>query len=88
MQIDRVRHDGGADDADCEQQSAGVGELRGNGAERRLPPIDRRDEHLDQVAERDDGDEAADDQFKGAEAAVLHHQDGIGDDRGDHHAGQ
>ena len=31
MQIDRMRHDGGADDADREQQRLGVGELRHDG---------------------------------------------------------
>ena len=38
MQIDRVRHHGGADDADGEQQRLGVGDLRRDGVEERRPP--------------------------------------------------
>ena len=38
MQIDRMRHHGGADDADREQQRFGVGELRRDGMERRRRP--------------------------------------------------
>ena len=88
MQIDRVRHDGGADDADRQQQRAGVGKFRRHRAERGRRPIDVGDEYFDQIAERDDRHEAADDQLDRAEAAALHHQDAVGDDGRDDHAGQ
>ena len=53
MQIDRVRHDRGADDADREQQRLGVGEFRHDANDRPAGrPIDRRDEQLDQIAKR------------------------------------
>ena len=88
MQIDRVRHHGGADDADGEQQRAGIGDLRHHGVDRRRRPIDRRDEHLDQVAEPDEADHAADDQLDRPESETFEHQDAVGGDRGDHHPGE
>ena len=87
MQIDRVRHDGSADDADRDQQCLGVGKSWNDRVIGRRAPIDRRDEHLDQVAKPDDADQTADDQFHRPEAAALDHQDGIGDDGGDPHTG-
>ena len=86
MQIDRVRHDGGADDADRNHQRLGVGQSRNDRMIGRRAPVDRRDEHLDQIAKADDADQAADDQLHRPEAAAFHHQDGVGDDGGDAHA--
>ena len=88
MQVDRMRHDGGADDADREQQRLRIGELRHDGMEGRRSPIDRGDEHLDQVAKPDDAHQAADDQLDRPEAEAFEHQQAVGHDRGDDHPGQ
>ena len=88
MQIDGVRHHGGADDADREQQRFGVGKLRRDGMKQRRRPIDRRNEHLDDVAKADNADDRADDQLERPEAELLAHQQAVGDDRGDDHPGK
>ena len=88
MQENRVRHDGRADDPDCERHRAGVRQAWNHGAEPRRGPVDRGDDHLDEIAKGDRGDERADDQFGRAEAAALEHQDAVGEDARDAHAGE
>jgi hypothetical protein len=61
MQINRVRHDGGANDADGEQERLSVGNLRQNSVQCGRAPIDRRDEHLGEITKPDHGNEPADD---------------------------
>ena len=43
-------------------------------------PIDRGDDHLDEIAKRDRGDERADDEFGRAKPAAFEHQDAVGED--------
>ena len=88
MQEDRVRHDRRADDADGDRQGAGVGQLRRDATEARRAPIDRRDEHLGEIAKRDGGDQGADDEFDRAKPASFEHQDAVGQHGGDAHAGE
>ena len=71
MQEDGVRHDRRADDADRDRQGAGVGKLRRDRTEARRAPIDRRDEHFDEIAKRDGGDQGADDQSRSDGTLVL-----------------
>ena len=87
MQIDRVRHDGGADDADGEQQRLGIGDFRRDQMVRRRRPIDRRDEHFQEIANADHADDRADDQFERPEAVAFEHQQAVGHERGHAHAG-
>ena len=68
--------------------ACGIGDLRHDRMHGRRGPIDRRDEHLDEVAERDDADHAADDQLDRPEAEAFEHQDAVGHDRGDDHPGE
>ncbi len=56
--------------------------------DRRRNPIDRGNEHLDEVAKADQAHHAADDQLDRPEAEALEHQDAVGHDRGDDHAGE
>ncbi len=88
MQIDGVRHDGGADDADREQQRPGVGDLRQHAVHGHGAPIDRSDEYLDQIAQRNDADQGADDQLERAEPEPFEHQDPVSQDPGDDHPGE
>ena len=87
MQINRVRHHGGADDADRQHQRLGVGQLRRDEVKQRRRPIHRRYEHLDDVAKADDADDRADDELERPEPEPLAHQQPVGDDRGDDHPG-
>ena len=86
MQINCMRHDGRADDSDGKQQRLGVGDLRHEGMECRRGPIDRRNEHLDEVAKADEAHHAADDQLDRPEAKSLEHQDAIGHEPGNDHS--
>ena len=86
MQVDRMRHHRRADETDRERERTGVGNLRHDRMPRRRAPIDRCDEHLDQVAKPDDADEAADDQLDWPEAETFERQDAVGDDRRDDHS--
>ena len=88
MQIHGVRHHGRADDADREQQRLRVGDLRRHHVHGSRPPVDRRDEHLDQVAERNDAHHRADDELDRPEAVTLQHQQRVGEDCGYDHAGE
>ena len=47
MEIDRMRHDRGADNADGNGQRRGVGKAGRDEAERRPAPVDRRNEDLE-----------------------------------------
>ena len=87
MQIKGMRHHGRADDADRQQQRLGVGDLRHGGMKSRRSPVDRHDEHLDQITKRNDAHEAADNQFDRAEPEILKRQETVGHDRGHGHAG-
>ena len=87
MQEDRVRHDRRADDADRDRQRAGVGQLRNDAADARRAPVDRGDEHFDEIAKGDCGDQGADDELDRAKPASVEHQDAVGQDGGDAHAG-
>ena len=87
MQIDRVRHDGGADDADRQQQRLGIGDFRRDQMIRRRRPVDRRNEHFEEIAKADHADDRADDQFERPEAVAFEHQQAVGHDRGHAHAG-
>ena len=88
MQEDCVRHDRRADDADGDRQGAGVGKPRRDRTEARRGPIDRRDEHFDEIANRDGGDQGADDQFGRTEPSSFEHQNAVGQNRRDAHAGE
>ena len=57
VQVDRVRHDGGADDADRQRNAVGAGKLRHDRMEGEQAPVGRGNEQLDQVADGDDADE-------------------------------
>ena len=81
-----MRHHGRADDADRKQQRACVRYLRQHRMQGRSAPINRCDEHLDEVAERNDGDQVSDDQLDRPEAEPLEHQDGVYDDAGNDHS--
>ena len=87
MEIDRVRHHGRADDADRDRQRRSVGNLRQHRMQSRRTPVDRRDEHLGEIAKADRRHQAADDQFDRAEAA-FEQQDAIGHDPRHDHAGE
>ncbi len=50
-------------------------------------PVDRRDEHFGEIAKHDRHDERADDDLDRAKPAAFGHQDAVGDDRRDGHAG-
>ena len=70
-------------------QRLGVGDLRHDAcASAAARPIDRRDEHLDQVAKRDHADQPPMISSIGRKPQPLEHQDAVGDDRGDDHAGE
>ena len=86
MQENRVGHDGRADDPDRESHRAGVRQSWNHGPQPRCGPIDRGDDHFDEIAKGDRGDERTDDQFGRAESAALEHQDAIGEDARDAHA--
>ena len=88
VEIDRVRHDGRADDRDRQGDGLGVRELREDRVQRRPPPIRRGDEEFGDVAEGDDAHEAAYDQLERAEAAAVEKQDAGYDDCGHEHARQ
>ena len=88
MQIDRMRHYGRADDADRKQDRFAVGELRRHRVEGGRAPIDRRDEHFCQIANTDQADDRANDEFERTKAELLAHQQPVSDNRGRHHPGQ
>ena len=81
MQINGVRHDGCADDTDGKQQRLAIGELRQHRVQCCRAPIDRSDEHLDQVAKPNNANHAANDQLDRSEPRAFEHQDAVGDDR-------
>ena len=83
MQVDRVRHHGGADDADRQQQALGAGQLRHHGMECECRPVGRGDRHLDDVADADDADETGDHHLDQSKAAALQRQDRQRHDEGD-----
>ena len=87
MQVDRVRHDGRADDADRDRQGAGVRQLRNNAADRRRAPINRSDEHFGEIAKRDRGDQGADNDFDRSKPSRLEHQNAVCQHGRDAHAG-
>ena len=86
MQEDRVRHDRRADDADRDRHRAGVRQAWNHAAQPRRGPVDRGDDHLDEIAKSDGGDERADDQLDRAEPASIEHQEAVGEDGRDAHA--
>ena len=88
MQVDRMRHHRGADDADGEQQRLRIGDLRHDRMFGRRNPVDRNDEHLDQITKRDDAHHDADDQMHWSEANAWNINRPIGDDAGYDHAGE
>src|SRR6266851_3849541 len=85
MHINRMRHDGRTDDADGKQQRIAVGYLRQHEIDGCRTPVGRSDEHLDEVAERDDSDQAADDQLDRPEAKPFEHQDAVDNNPGNDH---
>ncbi len=88
MQIDRVRHDGGADDADRKQQRFSVGYTGRERVKCRGGPVDRSNEHLDQVTKADQAHQAADNQFDRPEAEAFKHQNAVGHDPSNGHPGK
>ena len=54
---------------------------------RRRGPIDRRDEHLDEIAKRDGGDQGPDNHFDRAKPSPLEHQNAVRQHGCDAHAG-
>ena len=70
------------------RQRAGVRQARNHAAQPRRGPVDRRDDHLDEIAKRDRGDERADDELDRPEPAAIEHQDAVGEDGRDAHAGE
>ena len=73
MQIDRVRHDGGAEDAGREQDTAGTVEARHETSGGR-PRIDVHAEQVDQEAQQDDREQPADHELEAAVAPTLQPQ--------------
>ena len=51
-------------------------------------PIDRRDEHFDEIAKRDGGDQSADNHFGRTKPSPFEHQNAVGQHRRDAHAGE
>jgi len=90
VEIEVVRHDGGAEDADGDVEHLGVGkdglrgddEVTGDGE-----PLGMREQNFDAEESGDGADEGDDQSFKVAESAVLEEQDeehvGTGDDDAD-----
>jgi hypothetical protein len=88
MQVDRVRHHGGADDADRQHDAVRPGKLRHHGMECEKAPVGRRDEQFDQVADGNHADERRDQHLDRPEATALPQQHGVGQGEGDQQAGQ
>ena len=88
MQVDRMRHDRRANDADREHERMPVGELRQHRMQKRHLPIDGRDEHFEEVGKPDRSDEGAYRQFDRPEAEPLQCHDRADDHAGDRHPGQ
>ena len=88
MQIEIVRHHGGAEDAEREIEHVRIGDdlgRRREAADHRAPiRIGHRD--LDREADRDDAEQRHDEGLDPAEAEVLHPQDQEHVERGDQHA--
>ncbi len=75
MQVERVRHDGRADDSDRESDGRPVTQLRDDGVKKRCLPVRRRDYEFPQIAEADDCDERGDQQFEWPETPLVERQD-------------
>src|ERR1700719_3971969 len=82
MQIERMRHDGRADDSDGEREGRSITQFGDNGVKERGAPVRRRDYELTQIAEADDADEGGDHQFEWTEAFLVELQDCKGYDSG------
>src|ERR1700729_1685403 len=72
----------------CDGPRAGVGQAWNHAAQSRRGPIDRGDDHLDEIAKRDRSDERADDEFGRTEPPAFEHEDAVGEDAGYAHAGE
>ena len=81
-----MRHDRRADDADRDRDGAGVRQQRNHAVQRRGAPVDRRDEHFGEVADRDGGDQRADDDLDRAKPPSLEHQNAVRQHGGDAHS--
>src|ERR1700686_645758 len=75
MQVERMRHDGRADDSDGEGEGRSITQFRDDGVEERGAPVRGREHELAQVAEADDANEDGDHQFERAEASLVELQD-------------
>ena len=82
-----MRHDGRADNADRDRERAGVGQSRNDAAEPRRGPVDRGDDHLDEIAKGDRRNERADNELGRAKPAAFKHQEPVDEDGGDPHPG-
>ena len=87
VQVDDVRHDGGAEDAGGQQQAVGALEARDQAGGQ----VGRHDvdaQHRDQEAEQDHPEQPGDGQLEGPVAAALQGQQRECDHPGDHSAGE
>ena len=84
MQVDDVRHDGRAEDADGEQDRLAPGELREDGVLRGQPQRRVRVEELAEVADADQQHHHGDHRLERAEAEALQAEDQEGGDAREH----
>ena len=74
MEIDRVRHDGRADDPDGQGDRIRVPQLRHHGMVGEQAPVRRADHQFDQITKTDRADEPGDDKLDRPEPARLQRQ--------------
>ena len=86
VQVDRMRHDRGPDDAHGDGQRGGVRQNRLHHSQTGGSPVHGRDQKLGQIAQPDHANHRPDDQLHRAKSPRLEDQDCIGHDGGDHHA--
>jgi hypothetical protein len=85
VQVDRMGHHRGTDNADGDRQCRRIRQRRGRQPRHGPGPVHRRDQHLGKVAKPDDEHEGADHQFHRAEALTLEDQYGVSQDGSDRH---
>ncbi|MNV38515.1 hypothetical protein D3C71_1300750 [compost metagenome] len=83
-----MRHHRSTDNPHRDGQRLCIRQLRRNHTHARRSPVHRYNEHLDQVTQGNNRDQAADHQLYRAEPLFLHHQQSVGNDRGHPHSRQ
>ena len=88
MQVQRMRHDSRADDADRQRDRLGIRQRGRDRAVQEPAPVRRRHEQFGQIGQPDRRDEAADHQFDRPKPPVAQRQQRVGDHAGGQQAGK